>query len=87
MSPLLLAAGWAAAIACGVVVVRHHVAYYRHRRPLRFGAFMATAGWIILLLVMLRAVSAGLGDAGTRIVGIAVTVVSGLFIGIGSLLR
>ena len=83
MNPLVLAAGWLAAAACAVVIVRHHVAYFRRARPVSFGAFLATGGWTILLLVALGALSGGLADSGTRIVEIAAAVVGLLFIGIG----
>jgi len=84
VSPLLLVIAGLAAAACAVVIVRHHVAYFRRARPVSFGAFLATGGWTILLLVALGALSGGLADSGTRIVEIAAAVVGLLFIGIGS---
>ena len=82
MNPLVLAAGWLAAAACAVVIVRHHIAYFRRARPFSFGAFMETGGWIVLLLVALGAPT-GLAHPGTRIVEIATGAVGLLFIGIG----
>lgn len=87
MNPLLPVVGWLAAAVCAVVIVRHHVAYFRRARPFSFGAFLATGGWIILLLVTLGALSSGLAYSGTRIVETAAAVVGLLFIGIGRRLQ
>jgi hypothetical protein len=87
MTSLLPTIGWIAAAGCAVVLVRHHVGYFRRTRPYTFGAFMETSGWIILLLVGLGAVVGGLAEMGTRVVEIAAMVVALFFIGIGSSLR
>lgn len=51
-------------VAAAVILVAQHVAYFRRLRPPTFGAFLETAGWLILLLVALGALG-GLGDPGT----------------------
>ncbi|HEY6101738.1 MAG TPA: hypothetical protein VI007_00780 [bacterium] len=87
MTPFFLAVGWIGAAVCAAIIVRHHLAYFRRTRPYGFGAFMETGGWIILLLAAFGALAGGLGQAGTRLVEIAASVVGLLFVGIGSNLR
>lgn len=87
MSRLLAAAGWLAAAWCALILVRHHIGYFRRARPYSFGAFLETGGWIILLLVVLGALAGGLDAMGTRVVEIAAAAVAVLFIGIGGALR
>ena len=67
-----------------IVIIRHHVAYLRRARSLTFGAFLETAGWMIILLVAIAAVYGGLVHPGTRVVEIATAVVGALFIVLGS---
>ncbi len=57
-------------VAAAVILVGQHVAYFRRVRPPTFGAFLETAGWLILLLVALGALG-GLADPGTRRVELA----------------
>lgn len=66
------------------IVVLHHVAYFRRTRPFSFGAFLETAGWIIITLVAIFGLAGGFAGPGTRIVEIAAAIVAVLFIGIGS---
>ncbi len=87
MNRLLPVAGWLAAAWCAIIVVRHHVGYFRRARPYSFGAFLETGGWIILLLVVLGALAGGLEAPGTRVVEIAASVVAVVFILIGGALR
>jgi hypothetical protein len=84
MSPLLAAVGWITVAVCAVVIVRHHLGYFRRARPLSFGAFLETSGWMIILLVAVGAFSGGLARPGTMVVEVAAAVVGLLFIGIGS---
>lgn len=74
---ILVAAGGLA------IVVAHHLAYFRKTRPLSFGAFVETAGWLILVLVAISAAGGGMGQPSTRVVEIAAAIVGLLFIGIG----
>jgi len=53
------------------ILVRHHVAYFRGLRAPTFGAFLETAGWLILLLVALGALGGGLENPGTARVELA----------------
>lgn len=46
------------AAAALATVVGHHIGYFRGRRPPTFGAFLETAGWLILFLVAIAAPSA-----------------------------
>lgn len=75
---------WGAVAAVGAtVVIGHHVGYFRKRRPLTFGAFLETTGWIIITLCAVAAFGGGLLHAGTRAVEIAAAVVGALLIVIG----
>jgi hypothetical protein len=87
MSSIALTVLWVILTATLIVVVRHHVAYLRRARSLTFGAFLETAGWIIILLVAIAAVYGGLAHPGTRVVEIATAVVGLLFIALGSAFR
>jgi threonine/homoserine/homoserine lactone efflux protein len=87
MSAVLSAIVWIVLAVALTVVVRQHLAYFRRTRALSFGAFLETAGWIILLLVALGALAGGLAHPGTRIVEIASAVVGVLFILLGSVFR
>lgn len=87
MIPFLLVVGWLAAAVCLLVVIRHHVAYFRRTRPFSFGAFLETGGWIILLLAALGALGGGLAASGTQIVEVVAGGMGLLFIGIGSSVR
>ncbi len=79
---------WAAAlVVTAAVVVRHHRDYVRGRRPLSFGAFLETAGWIVLALVAAAGLAGGAARPGTRIVEIAAAVVGALLVGVGGQLR
>ncbi len=75
---------WAAVAMVGVIViVTHHREYFRRSRPLTFGAFLETGGWIILTLVALAAVGGGMIGPGTRVVEFAAAIVGALCIGLG----
>lgn len=87
MSPALAAGIWLLLAVALIVVVRHHLGYFRRKRTLSFGAFLETAGWIILLLVALGALYGGLTHPGTRIAEVASAVVGVLFILLGSVFR
>lgn len=78
---------WAVAAGSAVVIVRQHVGYLRRLRSYSFGAFLETAGWIIILLVSVAALYGGLEAPGTRAVEIAAAIVALLFVGIGSSFR
>lgn len=78
---------WGFAALGLAVVVLHHVAYFRRTRPFSFGAFLETAGWIIITLVAIAGLAGGFASPGTRIVEIAAAIVGVLFIGIGSSFR
>lgn len=75
---------WGVIAAVGLsVIVAHHTGYFRNRRPLTFGAFLETTGWIIITLCAVAAAGGGLGRPGTRAVEIAAAIVGILLIGIG----
>ena len=79
---------WAILTVAGLgVIIVHHRGYFRKSRPLTFGAFLETAGWIILTLVALTALGGGIADAGRRIVEIVAAIVGVLLIGIGGQFR
>ncbi len=78
---------WIVTIGIAAVIVQQHIAYLRRTRPYSFGAFLETAGWIIILLVAIAALFGGLLAPGTRAVEIAAAIVGVLFIGIGSSFR
>ncbi len=79
---------WVAVAAVGLgVVVAHHVAYFRKKRPLSFAAFLETGGWIILVLVASAAGAGGMAHPSTRVVEIAAAAVALLFIAIGGQFR
>ena len=77
----------AAVVVTGVVVVRHHRDYLRGRRPLSFGAFLETSGWIVLLLVAVSGLAAGPPQPSARIVQIAAAAVGVLLVGVGGMAR
>lgn len=87
MSAALFAVIWIALALALIVVIRQHVLYFRRARPLTFGAFLETAGWITILLVAAGAAAGGLAHPGTRIAEIASAVVGVLLILIGSAFR
>lgn len=62
---------WALAVIGLAIVVRHHAGYLARRRSTTFGAFLETAGWIVVTLVAVGAAAGGLTSPGTRIVEIA----------------
>jgi len=82
-----LAAIWVFIAAALVILVRQHLGYLRRTRPLRFGSFLETGGWLILLLVAIAAAFGGLADPRTRIVEIAALAVAVVFVSVGSVLR
>ncbi|HEV8352654.1 MAG TPA: hypothetical protein VGR24_00475 [bacterium] len=75
-----------AAIALAVLV-SHHIAYFRRARIPSFGAFLETAGWMILLLVALAALGGGLRDPGTARVEAATATVGVICAVVGWRLR
>ncbi|MDQ7820466.1 MAG: hypothetical protein QN173_04450 [Armatimonadota bacterium] len=77
----------AAVVVTGAVVVRHHRDYLRGRRPLSFGAFLETAGWIVLALVAVAGAAGGAAHPATRTVEIAAAVVGLLLVAVGGQLR
>jgi hypothetical protein len=79
--------GGVVAIVCGIVIVTHHVGYIRRSRPLTFGAFLQTGGWIIVALVAVAAAAGGLERARTQTVEVAQALVGALLISIGSRLK
>jgi threonine/homoserine/homoserine lactone efflux protein len=76
-------AGGGVAIVCGIVIVTHHIRYFRRSRPLTFGAFLQTGGWIILALVAVAAAAGGWDRAKTQTVEVAQAMVGVLLIGLG----
>lgn len=79
---------WALLAIAGLgTIVFHHLSYFRKRRPLTFGAFLETAGWLILTLVAITAFGGGMADPVTRIVELTMAVVGVLLIGVGGYLR
>jgi hypothetical protein len=75
---------WAAAVIVGVIViVTQHIGYLHRRRPVTFGAFLETGGWIIITLVALAAVGGGMTGPSTRVVEVSAAIVGALFIGLG----
>jgi len=75
---------WGALAIAGLsLIVAHHVGYFRKRRPLTFGAFLETTGWIIVSLFAIAAFGGGLVHPGTRAVEIAVVMVGLVFVLIG----
>ncbi len=80
-------AGAVVAIVCGIVIVTHHVGYFRRSRSLTFGAFLQTGGWIIIALVAAAAAAGGLERARTQTVEVAQALVGALLIGLGSKLK
>ena len=75
---------WGAVAAIGLgVIIAHHVRYFRKRRPLSFGAFLETTGWIIITSCAIGALGGGLARAGTRAVETAAAIVGLAFLIIG----
>ncbi len=75
---------WLAIAVIGLtVLVRHHLGYLFRRRAFTFGAFLATAGWLIITLVAVTAFGRGLSDPRTRTVGLAAGIVGVACIGLG----
>lgn len=70
-----------------IIVVFHHAGYLRRTRPLTFGAFLETGGWIVVTLVAIAASGGGMAEPRTRIVEIGAGAVGVLLIGIGSQFR
>jgi len=87
MSAVGLVVIWVILAAALIVVIRHHIAYFRRSRSLSFGAFLETGGWLILLLAAIAAACGGLAEPGTRVVEIAAAVVGLLFVAAGSAVR
>jgi len=76
---------WGAIAIAGLsLIVAHHVGYFRKRRPLTFGAFLETTGWIIVTLFAIAAFGGGLVHPGTRAVEIAAVIVGLVFVLIGA---
>ena len=80
-------AGAVVAIVCGIVIVTHHIGYFRRSRSLTFGAFLQTGGWIIIALVAGAAAAGGLERARTQTVEVAQALVGALLISLGSRLK
>ena len=80
-------AGGVVAIACGFVVVTHHIGYFRRSRPLTFGAFLQTGGWMIIALVAVAAATGGLERERSQTVEVAQALVGLLLISLGSKLK
>ncbi len=75
---------WGALAIAGLsLIVAHHVGYFRRRRPLTFGAFLETTGWIIVTLFAIAAFGGGLVPPGTRAVEIVAVSVGLVFVLIG----
>lgn len=79
--------GGVVAIVSGIVIVTHHIGYFRHSRPLTFGAFLQTGGWIIIALVAAAAAAGGVDRARTQTVEVAQALVGVLLIGLGGKLK
>jgi threonine/homoserine/homoserine lactone efflux protein len=69
------------------IVTLHHAGYLRRTRPITFGAFLGTAGWIVITLVAIAASGGGMAEPETRIVEIASGAVGILLIGVGGKFR
>ncbi|HVH32449.1 MAG TPA: hypothetical protein VNA31_12425 [bacterium] len=80
-------AGGVVAIVSGIVIVTHHIGYFRHSRPLTFGAFLQTGGWIIIALVAAAAAAGGVDKPRTQTVEVAQALVAVLLIGFGGKLK
>ena len=79
---------WRAVVVVGLgVIVAQHVGYFRKRRPLSFGAFLETTGWIIITSCAIGALGGGLARAGTRAVETAAAIVGLAFLIIGGQFR
>jgi hypothetical protein len=87
MTMWLRIAGGVVAIVSGIVIVTHHISYFRHSRSLSFGAFLQTGGWIILALVAAAAAAGGVDGARTQTVEGAQALVGVLLIGFGGKLK
>jgi hypothetical protein len=83
----LRVAGGVVAIICGIVIVTHHIGYFRGSRSLTFGAFLQTGGWVIIALVAVAAAAGGLERARTQTVEVAQALVGALLISLGSKLK
>jgi threonine/homoserine/homoserine lactone efflux protein len=83
----LRVAGGVVAIMSGIVIVTHHIGYFRHSRSLTFGAFLQTGGWVIIALVAVAAAAGGLERARTQTVEVAQALVGALLITLGSKLK
>ncbi len=75
---------WAIAGSDVIIIVRHHVAYLRQQRAFTFGAFLETAGWIVITLVGVAALGGVLSTPGTRTVEITAGIVDTTRVGIGA---
>ena len=80
-------AGGVVAIVSGIVIVAHHIGYFRHSRSLSFGAFLQTGGWVILALVAAAAAAGGVDRPRTQTVEVAQALVGVLLIGLGGKLK
>jgi hypothetical protein len=87
MTTWLRIAGGVVAIMSGIVIVTHHIGYFRHSRSVSFGAFLQTGGWIILALVAAAAAAGGVDRARTQTVEVAQVLVGVLLIGLGGKLK
>ena len=75
---------WLVLLGSGLyVIIKHHAGYLFRRRPTSFGAFLNTAGWIVVTLVALAVMGGCLSVPGTRLVELAVGLVGVVLIGIG----
>ncbi len=75
---------WLVLLGSGLyVIVKHHAGYLFRRRATSFGAFLNTAGWIVLTLVALAVMGGWLSAPGTRLVELAIGLVGVVLIGIG----
>ncbi len=75
---------WVVLLGLGVYfIVRHHADYLFRRRPMTFGAFLGTAGWIIVTLVALAGLGGGLHTTGPRRVELAAVSVGIVLIAVG----
>lgn len=87
MTTWLRIAGGVVAIVSGIVIVTHHMGYFRHSRSLSFWAFLQTGGWVILALVAASAAAGGVDRARTQTVEVAQALVGVLLIGLGGKLK
>jgi len=78
---------WILAAFTLIVIIRQHIGYFRRARRMTFGAFLETAGWVIVFLAAVAALRGGLAHPDTRVVELSTGIAGGVCIALGSVLR